>query len=162
LVNAGKSTIAKQLCNKGWNHFSIDECRKQYATGTYAGEYRSWSSFLNIAEHPPGTRNIFEFSGVGDNKKAFKETIKASDQSWKVIYCIISDKTAKERQELYNEKLKSVTTPYKEEHFDDITLEEIMRLYKSNYYERPQKLIQTDSKPIEDNIKDILNFITNG
>ena len=105
VVNSGKTTIAQKLCRKGFfAHFSIDNFRKKYSDGSHTGEYRSWYRFLRIAEHAPFPKNIFEFSGVGVNKEAFMQTMKSSDQIWKTVYCIASEETLGEREEIYNKK----------------------------------------------------------
>ena len=159
LVNSGKTTLAKELCRRGFfDHFSIDDFRKRYSDGSHAGEYRSWYRFLRIAGHAPFPKNIFEFSGVGINKEAFMQTMKSSDQIWKTVYCIASEETLKDRKGTYDEKLNSIQTPYGKSHFDDITPKEIMNLYESNYYQTPAMLIETDSKPLESIVAEILKF----
>jgi shikimate kinase len=159
LVNSGKTTIAKNLCRRGFfDHFSIDDFRKRYSDGSHSGEYRSWYRFLRIAEYAPFPKNIFEFSGVGVNKEAFMQTMKSSDQIWKTVYCIASKETLEDRRSAYDKKLNSIKTPYGKSHFDDITLEEIMNLYESNYYQTPAMLIETDSKPLESIVEEILKF----
>ena len=160
LVNSGKTTIAKHLCKNGFfEHFSIDNFREKYSDGSYAGEYRSWYRFLRIAEHPPYPKNVFEFSGVGTNKEAFADTMKSSNQKWITVYCIASEETLDNRRDIYDKKLKSIETPYGDSHFDDITRAEILSLYESNYYKTPSILIETDSKPISDTIKEILESV---
>lgn len=159
LVNSGKTTLAENLCRHGFlDHFSIDGFREKYSDGSYAGEYRAWYRLLRLAKHPPFPKNIFEFSGVGQNKEAFMRTMKSSNQRWKTVYCISSKQTLEDRKEIYNKKLSQVQTPYGESHFDDITPEEIMNLYESNYYQTPSILIKTDSKPLESTVQEILKF----
>jgi GTPase SAR1 family protein len=159
LVNSGKSTIAKALCKKGFQeHFSIDGFRQKFSNGSYVGEYRAWYRFLRIASNPPFQKNIFEFSGVGANKEAFMQTMKSSGQSWKTIYCIASKETLENRRDIYGKKLSSIKTPYGKSHLEDITLEELTNLYESNHFQTPAKLIETDSKPLSDIIKEVLKF----
>ena len=159
LVNSGKTTISEALCGKGfYKHFSIDRFREKFSNGSYVGEYKAWYRFLRIAENPPFQKNIFEFSGVGINKEAFAHTMKSSKQYWETVYCIASEETLKEREGVYDKKLNAVQTPYGKSHFDDITLTEIMNLYESNYYQTPSMLIETDSKPLESIVGEILKF----
>jgi GTPase SAR1 family protein len=160
LVNSGKTTIAKALCRKGFcEHFSIDSFREKYSNGSYAGEYRAWHRFLRIAENPPFQKNIFEFSGIGPNKEAFMQTMKISRQYWRTVYCISSKETLDGRKDIFEKKLSSVKTPYGKSHLRDITLEEVVSLYESNYYQTPRKLIETDSQSMDCTIKKILEFV---
>ena len=86
-------------------------------------------------------------------------TMKSRKQIWKTVYCTASPKTLEGRRDIYHKKLNSVQTPYGKSHFDDITLEGLMNLYESNYYQAPAMLIETDSEPLDSIVGQILKFV---
>lgn len=63
-LGAGKTTFAEYVSKRmGIPFTGIDDCRRQFSDGTFAGEYRAWARFIEICSAPEAS--ILEFSGGG-------------------------------------------------------------------------------------------------
>lgn len=84
-LGAGKTTVASLVSEKVNLPFeSIDAFRQQYGDGTFAGEYRAWSRFMEMCEKPVGA--VMEFSGGGPHAYAVCHALLKSEIPVYVIW----------------------------------------------------------------------------
>jgi hypothetical protein len=105
-IASGKTSLASALRKSSPEHFqkycSIDNFRKSYSDGTFAGEFNAWAVMLReIQKSGSEADGIFEFSGTGKNAWFVRETINVSklenNANWRILYCSCEPSTIKER-----------------------------------------------------------------
>lgn len=166
-IAAGKTTLADKLIEAGFadreEYFAIDDLRREYGDGTYAGEFLTWSHMLRAVEFPHPTKNgIYEFSGTGKNAWFVREAIKLSKENananWRVVYCSCDSNTLKQRAE---GRTYDVPIPYK---FDNILQSinyignQIADKYNTNYWNSPEIVVSTDSKSADECANQIIEM----
>lgn len=92
-IASGKTTLSEKIVEKlGGKHTSIDNLRREFSDGTFAGEFKAWGEMLDRIQHPDPHGEIFEFSGTGKNAWFTREAIKYSQEKhnaeWLVVYCL--------------------------------------------------------------------------
>src|SRR5665648_909450 len=84
-LGAGKTTFAEYISKRmGIPYIGIDDCRRQVGDGTFAGEYRAWTMFIDVCSAPEAS--ILEFSGGGPHVYAVCSALVQSGMSIYVIW----------------------------------------------------------------------------
>ncbi|MCJ7695917.1 MAG: hypothetical protein MUO40_10890, partial [Anaerolineaceae bacterium] len=107
-LGAGKTTFSKYISSKmGLPFISIDECRQLHSDGTFEGEYRAWTEFINVCSSPSGT--ILEFSGGGPHVYAVKGALLSSGSP---VYVFWLDPSMDICIQRASARVQDVPTPY--------------------------------------------------
>lgn len=84
-LGAGKTTFSEYVSKKMEIPFTgIDDCRRQFGDGTFAGEYLAWARFIDVCSAPEAS--ILEFSGGGPHVYAVRGALLQSDMPVYVIW----------------------------------------------------------------------------
>src|SRR5665648_556650 len=84
-LGAGKTTFAEYISKRmGIPYIGIDDCRRQVGDGTFAGEYRAWTMFIDVCSTPAAS--ILEFSGGGPHVCAVQDALVQSGMPVYVIW----------------------------------------------------------------------------
>jgi adenylate kinase family enzyme len=164
-IASGKSTLAQGLRQKAPEHFqkycSIDNFRKSYSDGTFAGEFNAWAVMLkqiqNASQEGDG---IFEFSGTGKNAWFVRSTMDYSKQhhnaNWRVIYCSCDPKIIQER---CVGREYDVPIPYNFNNINssiDFIGSELAKRANTNYFNSPELFVRTDQLNPEEAVDYVL------
>lgn len=153
-IAAGKTTLAQGLRKKLPQHFqkycSIDNFRKSYSDGTFAGEFNAWAVMLRQIQeaNKEGINGIFEFSGTGKNAWFVRSAIHYSKTTysadWKVVYCSCDQSVLKERAK---DRIYDIPIPYNFDNIDssiDFIGSELRKRVNKNYFDSPELIVRTD------------------
>lgn len=149
-ISSGKSSIALEL-SKTTNGeiYSIDDMRKEFSDGTFAGEFSAWAKMLEVIQHPsPNKDGYYEFSGTGKNAWFVRACIEYSQKNhkaqWAAVYCSC------DKAELLNrskDRKYNIPIPYK---FDGVAgsiafmSKELQERHGCNYWGCQEITVRTD------------------
>ena len=164
-IASGKSTLAEELSKAlSCEIFSIDDMRKEYSDGTFAGEFMAWSKMLEVIQHPePSGAGVYEFSGTGKNTWFVREAMKYSQEhhkaKWLTVYCLCDKPTLLKRLE---NRTYNIPIPYNFGNPEASVAwmsNELQKTYGSDYWNSPEVTVRTDKLNPKDCAKAILKKI---
>jgi tRNA uridine 5-carbamoylmethylation protein Kti12 len=169
-ICSGKSTVTKEMI-KQIGHptftYAIDKIRNEIGNGKFSGEFKAWSHFLMKLEdysdksiYTDNRNGIFECSGTGRNCWYVQQILETSLVPWHIIYCSAPREVLLKR---FEKRGVNVIIPYKLDGIEssvDYMSEQLRDKYTSNYWKRPQYIIDT-TKDISVEVKRVLEKIKN-
>lgn len=166
----GKTEIINELIAQDFakesDYHSIEKTRRQYSSGSYAGEMFAWAHFLEAVEQPASkVNNLYEFSGTGRNVWNVSETIRNTfeqDEKWLVIYVLAEKKVLVERA---TAKTYDAPCPYEltniNESVDYMNSDLKKTLAKSHSWASvPKIIIRTDLNTKEECVTKVLEAVS--
>lgn len=162
---SGKTSLAEKLALKhSYEFFSIDEIRKTFSDGTFAGEFLAWHKMLEAIQHPqPDGKGIYEFSGTGKNAWWVAEAINYSRihhrATWIIVYCLC------EKEELLKrlkDKVYDAPLPFKfgtPESQIDFMSKDLSKNFGKGYWHFPEITIRTDQLNLDESVTKIEEVI---